>query len=513
VPLDPGANEVRLRVGNAEGHSLERGAAVVTYNPPAKPPAPPEVEILDPAKDANVTEPKYTVKFRIRSATPPRHVELVREGPVPLRRPVNVATLKAVAPGVYELSADMDLEPKVNRLRVDAINDGGEQRAAVVVNYLHMPVRLEIERLEARGPEGNPVVQKKVLPDGRLEFAAAPQGRLSLKGKVTWAKENDEQLKKVNLVKVYVNGFLQVPAELKLPEGDSRARTFEADILLNQAQKNRVEIELPGVQQDMSNRREFFVDCQKPERGQQLHLLIVGVGEKNEKKLTERALQALQVQGSAPGKLKTRAFEQVRIYGPLTDYVSPEQVFTQLCLMKKTIDLRATAGSAKDVIMVYYQGEEAVKKDGHFFPTSVSQYDPDLRRSAITCSGLERFFAESLGAKVLLLDVAREADTKAAAGEGKDQIAEMPDDSYVGVMRFLRQGLTNPPDDAHLLPALKEALRKADKLKEVTDQVAADNFTRTSENESLKSKRYSQALQYNLHLPNNLTDLVLSQKP
>jgi hypothetical protein len=81
------------------------------------------------------------------------------------------------------------------------------------------------------------------------------------------------------------------------------------------------------------------------------------------------------------------------------------------------------------------------------------------------------------------------------------------------VLRFLRQGLTDAPDDAHLLPALKEALRKAEKLKEVTDQVAADNFTRTSENESLISKRYPQALQYNLHLPHNLTELTLSQKP
>jgi hypothetical protein len=99
-----------------------------------------------------------------------------------------------------------------------------------------------------------------------------------------------------------------------------------------------------------------------------------------------------------------------------------------------------------------------------------------------------------------------------ADGEGKDQIAQMPDDCYVGVMRFLRLGLTDPPDDAQLLPALKEALRKAEKLKEVTDQVA-DHFTRTSDNEALKSKRYSQALQYDLHLPNSLTELVLSQKP
>src|SRR5262249_44786987 len=159
-----------------------------------------------------------------------------------------------------------------------------------------------------RGQEANPIIPK-VLPDGRLAFPPAPAGRLSLQGRVAWAKDNDEQLKKVNLVKVYVNGFLQVPAELKLPAGNSRERTFQADILLSQAAKNRVEIELPSAHQEASNRREFFVDCRQPQRGKRLHLLIVGVGEKDEKKLTERALQALQVQASARGQLSAPAFE------------------------------------------------------------------------------------------------------------------------------------------------------------------------------------------------------------
>ena len=82
VPLDPGKNEVRLWVSNKDGRCRQPGSLEVVYAPPAKPDAPPEVEILDPAKDANVTEPGQKIKFRVRSATPLRST--TRSMPCPL---------------------------------------------------------------------------------------------------------------------------------------------------------------------------------------------------------------------------------------------------------------------------------------------------------------------------------------------------------------------------------------------------------------------------------------------
>src|SRR5262249_59531378 len=135
----------------------------------------------------------------------------------------------------------------------------------------------------------------------------------------------------------------------------------------------------------------------------------------------DRALQTLQAQANAPGQWRTPAFQEVRLYGPLTGYVSPEQVFTQLCLIKRTVDLLASSGSSQDVVMVYFQGGESLSSHGHFFLTSVSQFDRELERSAITCDGLAESFSETLGAKILLLDVERElAQPAPSPGEIRD---------------------------------------------------------------------------------------------
>src|SRR5262249_5253167 len=56
VPLREGTNEVRLWLSNAEARSRVPGKWTVRYVPPPKPPAPPEVILLEPARDVNWTE-------------------------------------------------------------------------------------------------------------------------------------------------------------------------------------------------------------------------------------------------------------------------------------------------------------------------------------------------------------------------------------------------------------------------------------------------------------------------
>src|SRR5262249_51236698 len=63
IPLDIGANEVRLWVGNAEGQCRQPGVRKIVFQPPAPPPAPPQVVILDPAVDLNVTDPDLRWRF------------------------------------------------------------------------------------------------------------------------------------------------------------------------------------------------------------------------------------------------------------------------------------------------------------------------------------------------------------------------------------------------------------------------------------------------------------------
>src|SRR5205823_8186022 len=128
-------------------------------------------------------------------------------------------------------------------------------------------------------------------------------------------------------------------------------------------------------------------------------------------------------------------------------------VFTQLCLIKKTIDLLAAEGSPNDVVMVYYHGNEAVKQSGNIFETSVTKYDPALNRSGISFQGLRGFFDETLGAKLLLLDVTRVEVDRAA----KNEFAKLSDDTYFGVFHN-RPAAPQSANDAALLDVWKQVI-------------------------------------------------------
>jgi WD40 repeat protein len=470
VPLDPAKNVVHLYVSNGEARSRQPGTATINFQPPNPGPV---VEFLSPAMDTKVTDPEIDLRFRVKSAGPLQRVEIVRDGKNAIRRTFDLTNQQPNAQGYYVFDEktfakelkDFPLEAKENIFRVEAVNAGGTQYASVVVNYINVPVTLTIDKIipwDADTQKSGQAIVPKIRMDGGLMVDRSPQGRVKVMGQVTWSKANDAQLKKAGQVRVFVNGFQQVPAPLDQPKGKERRRTFTADLVLNRPEGNFVEMDLPDIKQDASNHTEFTLGSLKPVKGQRLHLLIVGVGEKDEQKLYNQAITALKAAKNLQGKYASPAFEEVRFYGPLTGFVSPEQIYNQLCLIKKTIDLYAPRGSANDVVMVYYQGQETVDPKGHFFSTSASKFDPERHRDTITCDGLSAFFTETLGAQILLLDVIRTAPpVSLAPGEATDRIEKWPDASYTGVMRYLKRiDKGGAPKDI-LLADLSEVMPKA----------------------------------------------------
>ena len=434
VPLDPGVNQVQLWVSNAEGECRNPGTAAVVYAPPVQRPAPPEIEILEP-RETTVTEDQVLIRGRIKSAVPLKKVEVVREGDHPFRDALNVANLKPNADGYYLFEEQVPLVPQANRIRVAAVNEGGPADAQVAVTYLYFPVRLAIKSLKPHGKEANPVAPIE-LANGGILVAPMSTGRVQLTGSVLAGKLDAGQLKKVNYVRVFVNGFQQVPAQIQPAEDASQLeRPFQAELLLNQP-VNRIELELADLKAEAGTRTEFNLTCSQPQAGQRLHYLVMAVGEKDPEQLKKEAFQAIGAVADARGEYHTPAFQEVHLYGPLTGFVRPETVFTQLTIIKKTIDLLAHQGSATDVVLVYYQGDEAITPNGHFFKTSLSKYDPVLERSAITCAGLENYYLETLGAKITWLDVARDLPDQAQPpGELKDQVVRWNEESRSAVWR------------------------------------------------------------------------------
>jgi hypothetical protein len=189
-----------------------------------------------------------------------------------------------------------------------------------------------------------------------------------------------------------------------------------------------------------------------------LHVLVVGVEEKDDQKLKDRVRQALQAQPDG-AHWKNKRYK-IKLYGPLTEYVSKEKVYAQLNLIKKTIDTRAAQGAANDVLLVYYVGTESIQREGHFLLTDVSKDDPEPRRSAISVDKLrDGFMLDALGAKVMLFDLAR-PDVPKETAKPVDQIADGPDVARIGVLRYSWQGSTEVPAEPRLISSFDAALHR-----------------------------------------------------
>jgi hypothetical protein len=123
------------------------------------------------------------------------------------------------------------------------------------------------------------------------------------------------------------------------------------------------------------------------------------------------------------------------------------------------------------VVFLYFRGGETVDASGHFLRTSDGDRDPELRWSGIPCDYLTRFFADNLGAQVVLLDVDRTASPN-GAGDARDQVARWSEDANLAVFRYAWRGpkLGAGP---RLLDDWSDAVKGgARTLRQVADRVA-----------------------------------------
>jgi hypothetical protein len=520
-------NDIRLKVSNEDGECRQEAGCMVIYT--GKPPRRPDAVILSPG-NISMTEPELTVRLRVRWEAPLKSLALVNGGvsgqPLDVAglqenthelklalhlkagdgsKPIDVAKLSRDAEGYLATAFDLRLRPGLNRLIVRAANEGGEQESApVVINYLPPPVRLVLDQLVP--VDKGDAIPAEVLPSGKLA-RKADHARLWLHGRVIWDRSSDERLKGLEWVRLRVNGLQQVPqVRLLAAAAKSNERKFRIEMMLDRAQDNRLDVDLPGLEQEDGSRRTYLVDCARPIQEKRfLHVLIVGIGEKNSSGLKARVLKAMQAKSVSRQQFQVSGFDQGRVYGPLLGNIEPDRIYYQLLLIKESISVLARTGPTSHVVLVYYQGSEVVNPRGHFFRTSTAQVDPELGRYRIPCSAIEEKLAQSLGAKILLLDVQRDGAAKEKArAETGDMVARWPASSYVAVLRYAQIGQRGFLDEARLIKAWEEALARASKLKEVEDQVNAQS---RKLNELLLKQ--NKTLRYDWFIPRGLWDLVV----
>ena len=473
LPLQPGKNKVELLASNADGWALKPATVEIEVEQAIEPRA--EAALLDPQQNLVVEQAQFPVTIRVRSKSIIRRVELERGGEKAFLK-TDFGDLAKGADGYYTFrtTQTVPLLAGPNTLKVIALNGGGEQNSpAVVVTYRTQPVSVRIEQLLVNNA---PVAVGNVLPDGTLEFQA-PQDKISLKGLVTWSPQNDQQMAKVTQLRLSANGFQLPGAVLEPANGAQRERAFKADVQLTRDRGNQITVRLPEFAQEQGSRTQVLVNCDKPvpTARRQAHLLIVDTDkEQDERRVNQRVLQALQATPVGDTRFSLAGFgDGGRLYGPLVgEDVTPEKVYMQLAIIKRALRQRANAGMHHDAVFLYFRGGETIEAQGHFFRTTDSDRDPELRYSGIPCDQFRRFFSDNLGAQVVLFDVAREAVKKPGADQAKDQVAQWPEDPYVAVLRYAWNGpLTQQTEDARLLNDWSEAAQKGKTLGEVVQRV------------------------------------------
>jgi hypothetical protein len=465
VLLDAPVNRVTLRVGNAESVHPVSTTRQVAFAPPPRL-TPPVVELVRPGLSvpgaefqANVPHEPLRVEFRVRSEKPLRSIKLVLTRPdaSPEVRAFDPAKGKPDAGGLV-FDADPPLQPTLgtNNLSVVAENADGPGKVLSALNVMPSLPRLVLTRLEPADPGGQPTLIT-AGPDGHLVAAKVAQSKLWLHGEVVWGSRGEKQLPDPDsLVRVYVNDALQLPERLQPPEEGGTRSAFKVRVLLTRTRGNRVEVKLPdAIRLDENAPRSFTVDCDRPAAGQQLHVLVIAPGENDEAQVRDQVLRALQARAVSATEFTrppfTRGILHQILAGPA---VKSGQVAAQLWKLELQLRTRAQKGWPNDVVLIYFNGGEAAGERGQLRTLT------DGSQALLPRERLEKFFEQTPGVRVLLLDVRRNT---------ADQLPPVLKRWLEAPMHYawIRSAWTAPaafPPDARLLTLLRHALDPQNRL-------------------------------------------------
>jgi len=220
---------------------------------------------------------------------------------------------------------------------------------------------------------------------------------------------------------------------------------------------------------------------------------------KDGEKFTDRVLKAFQAH-KGKDVLSSKIFERIYAFS-LTSQFTTKQFYQHLSEINNLIKKR---GSPNDIVIVYFGGQEIVDGQGHFFFLPEGKDDPELMRSCVTIDALWAYFDELMGAKLLLLDVARRPEPLGLApGEAVDRISRMSlSNKSIGVMRFLwRQAVPVPG----CILALEQETNSTQKTS-LSD-------LETSGGRLFKQDQYAEFGVFEAHFPEELRSLILKEQP
>jgi hypothetical protein len=464
---DRNLDRVAVSAVSEEGASPE----VVVRIEHKKRPRPPRAFFVSPTTPETARRPELRVIYRVESERPLERVEILRGDKTLYTADVTKSGREGPL-YTMEGTAVVPLTNGINRLKLLAVNaDGKSPDAEAVVSYTEPAVLVTIDAVQLRSPSNELEAEFTPVCDPNCEVRFEEKMQRSLVwlvGRVRWSDPKALALDDQSLrVVAKVGDCRQLPVELG-PRGtgaDSDTRSFRVPLILI-GSENRVSLDVPSVGQQQLSRREFTLRCVAPERKQRLHVLVVGIDEKDREGLKQRVFDALAVDPQRrpagwQGKFeKDPPFETCVLHGVLTGYVKKSNVEAQLVEINKEITrLHQRSGWLNDLVVIYYQGVDVVKQNEIWLMTSENLQFRKARPEdfAIACHALPSL----PGTELLVLNVAGAAGARPAN-------AEWGGDSGTGLIRYaFQQPVGDRKADAALLDVVQEAVRKKGNLGEV----------------------------------------------
>jgi WD40 repeat protein len=473
--------EIHIWVSNEEAQCLEPGTKSVVYTP-AQPP--PVVSFVYPTGNSPaLLSRSLNVQVSVKSESALEYVQLVlttqpgQETPDSVI-PIPLSNVKGKK-GEYwlEETVPVKLKPGGNYLRLEAKNAGGLGKPDLrFVGAPIRPVAIEVEEFELPGGEKISFEQKLLGRDRLGQDEKLSSGIVTVKGYVPWDDVGDVSVEKEPRIRAFVNGFYQSEASLEAP--DKGKREFRLRVFLNKEEDNHVLLRLPDLKEDL-NSRELSLNCKGPVTNQRLYLLVMSIQQSDNEKLISQFLD-------------TGAFTHIEEKKPLAGFwVQKRYIDGWLEKVKSDIPNNAKRDPGNDVVVIYYEGDEAISQDGHLFQTKTHD-------SHFKCDDLAESLENTFGAHLLLFDV--EQQKALNLKEHLDRISNWRKyfsqdfQRHVSALRYAWIGRAAP----RLLEDLKKAFPNASKLVQIQGEL-----------QRLVAK--SKGLIYEDAISEEMKDLVLTQ--
>ncbi len=474
-------NRIRVVATNAEGKSVQTPVVKLMYRP--GPLA--EITFLEPDGKECLYEPHCDIHLRVRSRSRVTEALLHQEPDKTLPQRMqkldkHVKLALAKAPTTSDAWSEwdghvrVDLAPGSNTFLCTVTNAAGPSGRQLQLNLVPKPVWVYFDSLESLSRRKASV---SIYPNiaGKREqprFQTLPSAHVQLHGHIDWNDQADGELtEERKTVRVYVNGFQQVPGQL-VPHGHGGRWDFDVNLILNE-RKNKIVV-LLAVQVKHGCPVDFDVLCPRPDRYQRLHLVIVSQRAKDKEKLAKEFHRIFPERPHVPGTKQATGWDEVDMYDtPLVGDEASDinQIQTQLRLINPHIEARARGNSGSDIVLFFYQGPEKLDQKRGNLLFGLESLDQGKKYRGLECDWLVRNLAETPGAHLLFLDVNR------LPGDGVDHLE--PFQAHQDAMAqqdtaVLRYAWLNPPRttlDKGLLEALQQAMPKGTRLVELTKRI------------------------------------------